>query len=176
MKLLLKVVAGTTCLQQRLFVSEKMAYNIHFLMSASLFWVLCSCYYRLFFSLFFDSVISKYEKLDYRTRKLFTDIEFLNNCRNHDLCEAFFKYKMISKRLQPSDAYKLSQRVFIHYEIAFKTLENNKVCAQSTKMKDDFWIVVSFFDWSNIGNTWTATLSVKEVQDYTRIVGINTNS
>lgn len=101
MKLLSKVLAGITCLQQRLFVSEKMSYNIHFLISASLFWVLCSCYYRLFFSLFFDLVISKYEKLDYRTRKLSTDIEFLNNCINLISAKRFLNTKWYRRDCNP---------------------------------------------------------------------------
>ena len=35
----------------------------------------------------------------YRSRKLSIDIEFLNNCLNHDLCSTFLKHKM-SKRSQ----------------------------------------------------------------------------
>ena len=64
-----------------------------------------------------------YEKLDFKIRKISIDIEFLNNCLNHDLCPMFLKYEMSLKRLQTSDAYKISQRSFIQQEITFKTLE-----------------------------------------------------
>ena len=44
---------------------------------------------------------------------------------------------MSSKRLQTSDAYKISQRAFIQQEITSKTLEIEKVREQLNKMKDD---------------------------------------
>ena len=58
-------------------------------------------------------IVRKYKKYDYKIRKLSVDIEFLNNYLNHDLCPPFLKYKMSSKRLQTSDKYKISLRVFI---------------------------------------------------------------
>ena len=39
-------------------------------------------------------IIRKYGKLDYKICKLPIDIEFLNNCLNHDLGATFLKYKM----------------------------------------------------------------------------------
>ena len=67
-------------------------------------------------------IIRKYEKYDYKICKLSVDIEFLNNCLNHDLCPPFLKYKMSSKRLQTSDKYKISQRVFIPQETTFSNI------------------------------------------------------
>ena len=113
----------------------------------------------------------KYEKRDYKIRKLSIGIQFLNNCLNHDLCPMFLKYKMSSKRLQSCDAYEISQRIFIQQEITFKTLEVGKVCEQLNKMKNDLRTVVSFFDWSHIANTFSernikTIKRVKVVQDY----------
>ena len=118
-----------------------------------------------------SKIIRKCEKLDYKIRKLSIDIEFLNICLNHDLGPTFLKYKMSSKRLQTSDAYKISQRVFIQQEITFKTLEIEKVREQLEKMKDDLRTVVSFFDWSHVANTFAESniktiKRVKGVQDY----------
>ena len=78
---------------------------------------------------------------------------------------------MSSKRLQTSDKYKLSQRVFIQQEITFKTLKTDKVRVQLNKMKDDLRTVVSFFDWLHIANTFadsimTTIKRVLGVQDY----------
>ena len=78
---------------------------------------------------------------------------------------------MSSKRLQTSDKYKLSQRVFIQQEITSKTLKTDKVRVQLSKMKDDLRTVVSFFDWLHIANTFadsimTTIKRVQEVQDY----------
>ena len=116
-------------------------------------------------------IIRKYEKLDYKISKFSIDIEFLNNCLSHNLCATFLIYKMSSKRLQTSDAYKISQRVFIQQEITFKTLEIEKVCEQLNKMEDDLGTVVSFFGWSRISNTFAeinikTIKRVKRAQDY----------
>ena len=106
-------------------------------------------------------IIRKYEKYDYKICKLSVDIEFLNNCLNHDLCPPFLKYKMSSKRLQTSDKYKISQRVFTQQETTFQTLMIEKVCEQLNKVKDDLRTVVSFFDCSHIANT-LAESNIKE--------------
>ena len=116
-------------------------------------------------------IIRKYEKYDYKICKLSVDIEFLNNCLNHDLCPPFLKYKMSSKRLQTSDKYKISQRVFTQQETTFQTLMIEKVCEQLNKVKDDLRTVVSFFDCSHIANTLAESniktiKRVKGVQDY----------
>ena len=89
------------------------------------------------------NIIRKYDKLDYKICKLSIDNEFLNNCLNHNLCPTFLKYEMSSKRLQTSDAQKISKSIFIHQEIMFKTLEIEKVCAQFNKMKDNLRSFVS---------------------------------
>ena len=89
------------------------------------------------------TIIRKYEKLDYKIRKLSVDIEFLNNCVNQDLCLTFLKYKMSSKRSQTFDAYKISQRVFIQQEIRFKTLDIENVREQLNTMNDDLKTVAS---------------------------------
>ena len=115
-------------------------------------------------------IISKDEKLGYRTRKLAIDIEFLNNFLNLDLCPTFLKYKMPTKRLLTFDAYIISQQVFIQQEVKLKTLEIDKVRAQLSKMKDDLRSVLSFFDWSHIANTFVDSnietiKGVKKVQE-----------
>ena len=59
---------------------------------------------------------------------------------------------MSSKSMQTSDAYKISQHVFIQQEIMFKTLEIGKVYEQLNNMKDDLRTAVSFFECSHIAN------------------------
>ena len=50
-------------------------------------------------------IIPRYQKIDYRMRKLDFDIKFLNTCQNNTLCPTFVQYKILSRRLQNSDAY-----------------------------------------------------------------------
>ena len=54
---------------------------------------------------------------------------------------------MSSKRLQTSDACKLSQNIFKLQEITFKTLEIDKICAQLNKINDNLRSAISFFDY-----------------------------
>ena len=55
-------------------------------------------------------IIRRYQKLDYRMRKLDLDKKFLSTCQNNDLCPIFIQYKISSARLQNSNAYRQSQR------------------------------------------------------------------
>ena len=75
---------------------------------------------------------------------------------------------MSSKRLQTSDACKLSQNIFKPQEIIFKTLEIDKICAQLNKRNDDLRSAVSFFDWSHtFANSYFKTIKrVSGMQDY----------
>ena len=43
-------------------------------------------------------IIRRYQKLDYRMRKLDLDIKFLNTCQSIDLCPTFIQYKISSTR------------------------------------------------------------------------------
>ena len=49
--------------------------------------------------------IRKFDKLDYRLRKINVDIDFLNSCLENDLCPTFLRFKMSSNRLQNSESY-----------------------------------------------------------------------
>ena len=58
-------------------------------------------------------IIRRYQKLEYRVKKLDLDIKFLNTCQNNDLCPTFIQYKISLTRLQHSGAYRQSERLFI---------------------------------------------------------------
>ena len=61
-------------------------------------------------------LIRKYEKHDYRLRKIHLDIPFLNSCLGNGLCPTFLRYKLLSKRLQNSESYRRSQHLFLQEE------------------------------------------------------------
>ena len=79
-------------------------------------------------------IIRRYEKLDYRIRILELDIQFLETCLNNDLCPTFFRYIISNKRLQNSEAYVQSQRLFLHEEITFKNVEKEKINSELRKI------------------------------------------
>ena len=61
--------------------------------------------------------IRKFEKVDYRVRKIYVNIEFLKSCLENDPCPTFLRYKMSSKWLQKPESYRRSQRLFLQEEI-----------------------------------------------------------
>ena len=91
-------------------------------------------------------IVRKFEKLDYRVRKIICDISFLQTCKDNDLCPTFLRYKMSSKRLQNSKAYKQSQQLFLQEEISFKALEKEKVTNDLKKLESDLKSIIDFID------------------------------
>ena len=97
-------------------------------------------------------IVRKFEKLDYRVRKIICDISFLQTCKDNDLCPTFLRYKMSSKRLQNSEAYKQSQQLFLQEEISFKALEKEKVTNDLKKLESDLKSVINFIHRNHIYN------------------------
>ena len=83
-------------------------------------------------------------------RKLDLDIKFLNTCQNNDLYPTFIQYEISSTRLQNSNAYWQSQRLFIHKELTFKNVEQEKITLEMKKIKSDLRIVINLIDWTHI--------------------------
>ena len=116
-------------------------------------------------------IIRRYEKLDYRIRKPELDIQFLETCLNNDLCPTFVRYKMSNKRLQNSEAYVQSQRLFLHEEIMFKNVEKEKISSKLRKIISDLRTVINLIDWKHINNKFMesnikACRKVEQIQSY----------
>ena len=111
--------------------------------------IVCSCYgnHEL-------KNIRKYEKLDYRYQKLDLDIQFLDTDIWVELCPTFLWYKMSNKRLQTSDVYRRSQRLFLEEDITFKSVEKEKTRKMLSKLEVDLWSVMSFVDWIHVSNNF----------------------
>ena len=92
------------------------------------------------------SLLTKFEKLDYRICKIKVDIEFLKSFLENDLCLTFLRYKMSSKWLQHFESYRRSQRLFLQEEISFKTVESEKIIREMQLLRGDLRTVMSFLD------------------------------
>ena len=64
----------------------------------------------------------------------------------------FLRYMMSNKRLQTSDAYRRSQRLFLQEEITFKSVEKEKTRKMLSKLEVDLRSVMSFVDWIHVSN------------------------
>ena len=75
---------------------------------------------------------------------------------------------MSSRRLQNSESYKRSQRMFLLEEVTFKTVEKDR---RIQKIKDDLRSVISFIDWIHSSNKFIesnegAIKQIEGVQNY----------
>ena len=99
-------------------------------------------------------MIRQYQKLDYRMRKIDLDIEYLNTCQNKGLCLTFIQYKISSICLENSNAYRLSQRVFMQEELSFKNVEQEKIVLEMERIQSDLRMVINLIDWKHITRTF----------------------
>ena len=97
---------------------------------------------------------TRYQKLDFRTRKLDLDIKFLNTRQNNDLCPIFTQYKISSTRLQNSNADLQSQGLFILEELTLKNVKQEKIILEMERIKSDLRMVINLIDWTHISRTF----------------------
>ena len=113
----------------------------------------------------------KYEKLDYRIRKVTLDIAFLNTCLENNVTPTFLKFRLSSFRLQNSRAYKDCQRKLLRDEIAFKVTQLAKLNQELNVLGDDLKSSISYFDLTHVINIATksnidAINKVESIQNY----------
>ena len=78
----------------------------------------------------------------------------MSTCQNNDLCPTFIQYKISSTRLQNSNAYRQSKRLFIQQELTFKNVELQKIILEMTRIKSDLRMVINSVDWTHINRTF----------------------
>ena len=64
--------------------------------------------------------LRKWEKLNFKRRKVQLDIEFLRKCESQCLIPAFLKFKLPNQNLRSSSSYKSCQLKLLHQEIRDK--------------------------------------------------------
>ena len=78
---------------------------------------------------------------------------------------------MSNKRLQNSEAYLQSQRLFLHEEITFKNVEKEKISSKLRKIITDLRTAINLIDWTHIANKFIesnikACRKVEQIQSY----------
>ena len=64
--------------------------------------------------------VRKFEKLDYKLRKVQLDLDFLSNCKDNDIIPNFLNFRLANKKLQDSFPYKICQHNLQLTEINLK--------------------------------------------------------
>ena len=74
---------------------------------------------------------------------------------------------MTNKRLQTSDAYRRSQRLFLQEEITFNYVENEKTRKMLSKLEVCLRSVMSFVDWIHVFNNFISCniKTIRKVED-----------
>ena len=62
---------------------------------------------------------------------------------------------MSNKRLQNSEGYVRSQRLFLHEELTIKYVEKDKINSELGKIKTDLGKVINLTVWKHIANKFT---------------------
>ena len=83
----------------------------------------------------------------------------------------FARYKISNKRLQNSEAYVQSQRLFLHKEITFKNVEKDEINSELRKIITDLRTVINLIDWTHIANKFMESnikvcKKVEQIQSY----------
>ena len=78
---------------------------------------------------------------------------------------------MSNKRLQNSEAYLQSQRLFLHEEITFKNVEKEKISSKLRKIITDLRTSINLIDWTHIAKKFIesnikACRKVEQIQSY----------
>ena len=90
--------------------------------------------------------VRKFEKLDFKIRKLELDISFLETCSEKKVIPKFLHFKTANKTLASSDSYKQCQELLLSEEIKKKNDELQKSLVQFKSLKVELKGVLSYFD------------------------------
>ena len=65
-------------------------------------------------------LLRKFEKVDFKFRKCALDIDFINNCMDHDLVPKFVQFKVANRGLRTSKVYRHCQQELLREELSVK--------------------------------------------------------
>ena len=97
-------------------------------------------------------LIRKFENVDFKCRKLALDLEFLNNCLQHELSPVFVQFKVANQGLRQSKVYKDCQTRLVKQEIHEKKSKLRTMTKKYNILKDGIRQQISIFDFAHVSN------------------------
>ena len=91
--------------------------------------------------------IRKFEKLDYRIRKVILDQNFLETCSSNDVIPNFLNFRTTNSRLKDSKSYEECQKLLLQEEIMNKSTHAEKLKTEFKIVKKGLYDVMSIFDY-----------------------------
>ena len=90
--------------------------------------------------------VRKFEKLDFKIRKIELDLSFLQTCDEKKVIPKFLQFRTANKTLKSSDSYKQCQELLLNEEIKKKQDELAKARIEFKTMKTNLYEKISYFD------------------------------
>ena len=97
--------------------------------------------------------VRKFESIDFKHKKCLLDIEFLNNCLNHELYPTFVRFKVSNAQLKNSKVHKECQLRLLRQELASKTSRLNSLQKRLNLLKLQVRRTISWIDFVNVSST-----------------------
>ena len=92
----------------------------------------------------------KFEKFDFRERKIELDLQFLRSCRDKKLAPSFLRFRVSNSNLRSSEAYAKSQLLLLNEEIKLKEALLHTTRNQTKRHKEILCSSVSTIDFAHI--------------------------
>ena len=101
----------------------------------------------------FVKLVRKFEKIDFRCRKLELDLNFLEACSQYELCPTFLRFKVSNSSLKNSSTYKVCQAKLLQEEITNKSSELKTKQKELRTLYNKLKTVLTYLDFGHVHTT-----------------------
>ena len=101
--------------------------------------------------------VRKLEKLDFKSRKLKLDVEFLQLCADNNLVPKFLNFKVTNGMLRSSKTYRDCQRKLLKQELSNRTTQYRTKLKEFKNIKDKLVRKISLVDYTHLISTFTSS-------------------
>ena len=105
--------------------------------------------------------IRKFEKLDFKYRKSLLDLNFLQKCKDIIIIPKFLQFKVTSRYLKTSTAYKESQIRLLNEEIKIKDSQSRKLLKEIDQLKLIIVKTLTYIDFIHVSSLFALSNNSK---------------
>ena len=92
-------------------------------------------------------LMRKFERLDFKIRKILLDLSFLETCAANNIFPNFLNFKTTNDKLRNSASYENCQKLLLQEEISNKTTHLDKLKNDFKMLKKQLYDIMSIFDY-----------------------------
>ena len=102
------------------------------------------------------SLVRKYERNDFKSRKIKLDLEFLDNCIKNSLIPKFVTFKVANHSLKNSKTYKECQMKLLRQEMQHKRKQLNILNKKTKVFNTEIRSKIGWIDFAHISGFFTS--------------------